>query len=800
MTSTSMPIAISRKFEVNSLVPQRLPFANIEPTGFHIAFQANPDERIQAIRDVTNSNLSFAGRVNQELARLSPYYQAVGQWANYERRSFVLAEHLGMSELDFKKHLGKHNHITTEAFRELCGMATAKGVDVGEILGLFKEIKAIQPKAYARQRMLMMRTLMNSTPIIVADLLEGKISGNYGFGDLTKTQVFNGKAQIGNLQISATASPRLFKTEGDKNSGYVFRFCVGKCLFDTFEEDHPLYMLDNKVVESLSAWHQARSPGEPLSANPLLQSMVYLLTVPTHDWGHSWLLYDLGARTEEFQKWGNSIYNVEHTVANKLLINYELITASMHNYTWRMLFDANPSLKDSIANELTAYHAYVKDFSEFVKTTYGPERAFQEENYLMYVALSTLPCVLDRSEPVLSRLRAEYPIVQEQTDRILGDFFKILSSNEDGVPSSGKSGDFVGTGEYVSMYPLQSEMEARLLEERKRALINSNGTVRAEYLHAFRALPESIVKQFPSEIPDLTVLPTLVSLMETFKTNVADLPDAKEIFTKFVRSIVVAESGHFFFRLERQDIDYENLQICLQDKRVMLVEVPEGEEVDLRTRIMTSLKEEVTKQRTKATDQDVIAFNVQSPDHAKIILDAGEGLAGTEKIQRMIAVAKDLALLSSIEGAQDIYPLRLSVAKDLYKFQKDGYYESLNRERLACSTVGPLELSLHDGSQQKTLAGALVYLENKDALSRKNQDKDPDIHGIEQGVFDQTYLSTADSLVPFTLRQNSTLSCGSNCELVTKALHQALTTLREINLQIDHGESASLASGLFGRQ
>ncbi len=799
MKISSAP-SLPTKISLASLGSPRLSFGNVEPSGFHIAFQADSEERIRFIKNVSLATHTFAERVNLELDRLSPYYQAVGLWANDERRSYVLAKRLGIADEDFKELLAKHNHLTPHVFKELAQIADQQNVELAEVVGLFKNLKTIQPKPYARQRMLMMRTLMNSTPVIVADLLEGKSSGTYGFGDLTKTQVFNGKAQIGDLSISATASPRLFKQEGQKDSGYVFRFCVGKCLFDGFEEDYPLYMLDNKIVQNLMAWHEKTFPEKTLSENPLLQSMTYLLMIPTHDWGHSWLLYDLAARTKEFQNWGNDIYSVDHLNANKLLINYEVTTASMHNYTWRMLFDANPSLKQSISTELEAYHAYAKDFSQFVSNTHGVERAFQEENYLMYVVLSTLPCVLDRREPVLARLRSEYPIVTEQTDRILGGFFELLSSNQDGVPSKSKAGALVGTGEYIAGYPLQEELEARLLAERRQALLSTGGSINAEYFHAFRQLPESIVKQFPKEISDPTILPTLVTLLKNYQEATQALPDAELIYQRLVENIVVAESGHLFLRINRQDFDYDQLQICLQDKRVLLVKVPAGESVELRARVKTSLKDEVTKQRTTATDQDLVAFNVQSQEHAQIVLDAGSGLGGVAKISAMMEVSKRLAELASIEGVQDIYPLRQSVAKELYSFQEDGYYESLNRERLACATVGPVEMELHDGSIQKTLDGAFVYLENHHLVNSRNRDRNPDMHAIEQNSFDETYLASAHSLVPFQLRSHSKFSVDSNAEIVTKAVHLVLAKLREINLQIDHGESSSLAQGLFNIQ
>jgi hypothetical protein len=774
-------------------------FPIVEPSGVHVFFKGSIAERVAGIKAITPESFSFATRVNRELERISAYYEAVGLWANVEHRTALLAERLNVPKEQYRALLAESGMNSLVAFGRLLTQAEASGLSPDDIAKVVSQARSIDPKPTARQRMLMMKTVMNSTPVIVADLLSSRNLGNYGFADGQKAQIFAGKAKVGGMSFSATASPRLFKEEGVRNSGYVFRFCVGKCAFAEFEEDHPVYMLDNKVVETITAWHQHSLPDVPLENNPLLVSMTKLLLVPTHDWGHSWLLYDTNAKTQAFKNWGNDIYAVEHLDKNKLLINYEILTASMHKYTWQVLFNSNPRLKPTIMDELSRYHEAVLSFASFVQQQWGDERAHKEENYLMYIPLSTLPCVLDWRMPELGSLLSQYPIVRDQVTQILGNFFDILSSNHDGVPSKSLDGQLISTAEYIRGYPLREEMASRLRQERLESLVNSaTGGISVEAFRAFRDLPACISNQFPESIADPSILPTLAFSLTKLKTALqGEGMDSSQIERVYER-VHIAPSGHLFVRLERNEIDYDKFSLCKQDKRALLVEVPEGMEIAIRTRTRASLVSQVTKQHTVATGDDMVAFNVQNSSHAEEILRAGAELSGEQRIQALIAKANELASVQSATGADDIYPIRKTVAARLYGSAETGYRELLGRTRFACASCGPIELPLHDGSVQKTLSGVLVYIPGTEPELSGNNDPDPDLHGIEAGAFDRTYSASASSITPFYLRSNSALVQGADAARVSLALHRFVKDLEEINLQIDLGASSgALGKGLF---
>jgi hypothetical protein len=775
------------------------PFPRVNPTGIHVFFDDDPSTRIERIKNITPPELCFGERVNRELSRLSTYYEVVGLWANYEHRSALLAEKLGLSPENYGKIMDQADMNSLRAFEILCDIAQEKGVPFQDVVDIINKAHRIQPKPTARERMLMMRSIMNSTPVIVADLLAKAKIGSYGFGDGTNCQIFAGKAKIGELSVSATASPRLYKQEGVKGSGLVFRFCVGKLNIQWFEEDHPLFMIDNSVVSDIKEWHASVFPGTPIESNPLLERMAKLLLVPTHDWGHSWLIYDVDAKSKSFQDWGNDIYEVDHLIENKLLINYEVVTAFMHNYTWRILFDSDPTLKEEILSTLQAYHKSAQSLADFVRSKYGEVRGEQLENYLMYIPLSTLPCVIDWRLDKMQELYKQYPDVTTQVSPILGEFFDKLSSDNDGVPAKSKNGGTVTTAEYIRQYPLQEEMEVRLQAERRERLELEQGAPRAEFFHAFRKLPEYIANQFVTSIIDPSVLPTMVSAIEQLRKNLADIPGLRVADEQFLRRLRVAPSNHLFFSLKREELDYDSLTVCEQDKRVLLVEVPKGVRIKLSPQVRTSLITTVSKQETEATENDMIAFNVQSPHHAEQILSAGEGLEGQARILSMIAKGNDLSLISSVEGAQDTYPLTREVAENVYGKAETGYHEVLSRKRLVCGTGGPVELDLSNGSSQKTLRGVFTYIPPKDATFSFNSDPNPDMHGIEAPVFDRTHKASSSILPPFQFRTNSSLTFGADAAKVSHAVHAFIRILEEINLQIDHGNSnGALGRRLFG--
>jgi hypothetical protein len=769
------------------------------PSGRHVFFDGSVEERLAGIRGISPSESSFGQRVNGELERVDSYYQAVGAWVTFEHRAKLLANALEITPDAYRALMSASEMNSLVAFGKLLDQAQGSGFCADQVAKIVSEAGAINPKQIARQRMLMMRTVMNSTPVLVTDLLSQGSKGVYGFGAGKAQQIFAGKAKVGDMSFSAIASPRLFREPGVKDSGYVLRYCVGKVPFNGFEEDHPVYMLDPKIVESLTAWHASAYPNQPIQENPLISSMINLLLVPTHDWGHSWLLYDANAVTEAFKEWGDDIYEVEHRDKNKLIINYEIVVAATHKYTWQVLQDSDPSVLPAILQELRSYHEHVTDFAKFVRGQSGEERASKEEIYLMYVPLSTLPCVVDWNKSELQQLYSQYPVVAEQTVRILGNFFTIMASHDDGVPAKSAGGAFKSTAEYIREYPLRLELAERLRQERIRVLsITETGGVASEPFHAFRNLPPEVASQFSGAIPDPSVLPTLSFALEKLQSSMSNVGYDQAAIARVLDRVKVAPSGHIFFKLGRQELDIDRFPVCEQDKRVLLVSIPEGVQVPLRTRTSVSLMGEVTKQHTVATSSDMLAFNVENKQRAEEILAAGDGLTGAEFFSAIIRKGNELVNVESAEGANDIYPIRKEVARRLYGTDTTGFRELLGRKRFASATGGPVELDLHDGSTQRTLNGVFVYIPGAESGAVGNMDRDPDLHGIEARVFNRTYSASADSIQPFSLRAESELTGALNPTLLARALHEFMETLSEINLQIDLGSgNRELGRGLF---
>ena len=757
-----------------------IPYPEIRINGPVVCFEADVVERSKHIQSLHTQ--TFAATVNTEIKRLDGYYRACSDWLNNASRSKILVEKLGIKPDDYEQIAKANGYLSHKVLDVLTDIAHEKGHDDTQIRCWLTEAKLVNVKALARQRMLMMESVLHATPIIMRDPFEGNSTGSYGFGDGKKTQIFEGKAEVAGLKYSAVASPRMH--------GYVFRFAVCNADKDNYHDNNPALILDNHIVDTIEAWHRDTRPGEALDANPLLKNMADSLFPNIHDWIHSWLLYDVKAKSENFKQWGADIFfNVDHLVKNKLVINYELLSMSLHRYVWNTMFEHNPDLKGQLYDKLEHYLDQVGQFGAWVKQKQGPEEAIKQKDYLAYAVLSNICFVIDPNEPRMAAIMARYPDVQNQIQRILGKALDLLHSDIKGVPSQFKSGDIEEVAGYVTRYPMPDEVSAGLKHHRignksgKETLIGGDARKRiyTENMAQYEMLPESIREQIVT-IRDSDTYRILNDAL-------AKLPE--ELRKAFIERVVLDDAGRMFFRINRNEINLEEMDLRSQDKRVLLVRVPEGEQVILHPRVRVSLLEEVKRQETVATDQDVVAFNIPDSHIAEEILRAG----ASSNIPAMIAKAKDLAA-SGIDGADDIYPLSLQKAEALFGFGNNGFYERLNRQRYAAQGIGPLVMKLQDGSDQKLFNGAMVYI-YFDNNPKFNEESNPDLHFVEQKDFIRTHKepSGVQGIRPFHLKTSSQLMQISKD--VGTILPEFLNTLNQINRTIDYGSKQTIAQGLF---
>ncbi len=723
----------------------------------------------------------FAETVNEEIRRLDGYYRACSDWLNNAARAQRIAEHLEITEPEYAAIAKEEKYLSNHVLERMRSLAADKGHAQPVVSGWEDEASLVSVKNIARQRMLMMQSVLHSTPVIMRDPFAGQKAGEYGFGDGKTTQIFEGKASVGDMKFSAVASPKLH--------GYTFRFAVCNVPKDGYHDHNPAMILDSRIADNLEQWNRQTRGDATLAQNPLMSKMADSLYPNVHDWIHSWLLYDVQAKSDSFKQWGADIFfNVDHLVKNKLVINYEMLSMSLHRYVWNTMFDKNPQLKEQLYENLESYLDQAHQFGQWVAEKDGPKAGKEQEEYMAYAVLSNISFILDPKEERMARIMDKYPPVRDQIQRILGKALDLLHSDIRGVPSQFKAGDIEEVAGYVMRYPMADEIKAQLKKSRIGAgsgeAIAIGGDPKKRIYTENMAEYEALPVQISSQIHTIRDSSTYGMLNKAL----AKIPEA--LREEYINRIILDDAGRMFFRVHRAELDLEQTDLRTQDKRVLLVQVPKGQKLDLHPRVQVNLLEEVKRQQTVVTDKDVVAFNVSDAHVAAQILAAGHG----SDIPLMIKKAKDLAV-SGIEGADDIYPLLAQKAQQLFQFKDNGFYESLGRERFAARGAGPLIMKLQDGSDQKLFNGVVLYIPF-DKEKTFNNDPDPDLHFIEQKDFRRTHKEPSGTAGLKTIALKADSRIAGTPENM-RDMNAFLEELQKINHTIDFGPHKHLAKGLF---
>jgi len=688
----------------------------------------------------------FADTVNTEIARLDGYYRSCADWLNNGNLAHIIAAQIQIPQGAYDMIAKENHYLSNRILDVLVQKALQLDHSAADIRSwASSEHKPVNLKNIARQRMLMMGSVLHSEPIIMRDPFAGATAtSSYGFID--------GKAKFGNVSFSAVASPRIH--------GQVFRFAVCQINNNGYVDNNPAMILSDNACDWLEKWEKS---------DDLLSAMSINLYPNIHDWIHSWLLYDTRAKSDSFQQWGADIFfNVNHLIQNKLVINYELLSMSLHRYVWKTMMDADPNLSNQLHSNLENYIKQVKEFGSWVASQTDATHGKHLEDYLIYVVLSNLCFVLDPKEPQLANILATYPAVKDKLEATLGSTLSLLHSDIGGIPSQAAGGNLENMIGYINRYPMADEVSAGLKAKRlkgktgEKTITPSGAIIYTENMKEFESLPDVIRAQVVN-IKDSDTYGILNKALDK-------LPEHHR--QHIIDRIELDDDGRMFFRIDRTEIDLNKTSKVLQDKKVVLVKVPKDCSVNLLTRVTVNLLDVVKRQQTTATDIDVIAFNVTDENAAQQILQEPD-IAG------MIAKAKQLA--SAIDGADDIYPLRRQKAVQIFNFNGTGFYQSLNRERYAAKAAGPMIMRLQDGSDQKLLDGVAVY------IPFENDTENPDIHFIETRDFKRTH------------KLNFGMQAVSKLDMINQPefLQGFLAELGRINRIIDFGENHQLAKGLF---
>jgi|GEM_PF-1713909 len=641
------------------------------------------------------------------------------------------------------------------------------------------DFEPIDTADFMRQRASMMGAVLSSTPVLLRDPWQGKpATAQYGFSDF--------KAEVEGVGFSAIATPRY--------KGIPFRFAVMKHDHDGFADNNPAMIMSNEFCDAFEKYNKARFGGAAAEENPLITSMATNLKPNVHDRFHNWLLYDIHAASDVFKQWGNDIYFVEHADKNPLLINYEQVAMCFHLYAYQQMFDKNPDLKDRMYTRLEGCMDEIRKFGEYLKETGHPKAAEIEES-TAYAVLSNICFVLNPFEERFQHILAPYPDVKHKLLEVrkdgkgIGGTLERLHGYHDGIPSQKYGGAQEAAIEYILRYPLVDEIRAQLKAERSKGhpdewQVEEGKRIYTMNLEDYRKLPPKLREQM-THMRDSSTLPKLNAALEK-------LPEAMR--EEVVNRLQVSEEGYFFMRIDRHELDYTQFETKNQQKKVLLVEIPQGQQLEFSNDKKLSIKDKVKKQHFHLVGgKDLLAINARDQQAAEDILAYASTDHGVDP-ERALTRARELAAMTGDKSVGDMYKIEKHIASspDLYAFKSTGFYEATLEKHLARSP-GPVIMQLHSGGDQRLVKGALVYLPlGKDPAT----DTNPDCHFIENTDYKRDYVAPqgTDVLPPMRLKKESTLMQAEGAQT---HLDEFLETLHQINFQITHGaeKAAKLAKG-----
>lgn len=552
---------------------------------------------------------------------------------------------------------------------------------------------AINTADLMRQRAAMLGAVMSSTPILLRDPWDGRpVTAKYGFTDA--------KAVVGKIGFSAVATPRF--------RGIPYRFAVMKHEHDGFVDNNPAIILSNAFCDAFDDYRAAF--GCAANDHPLIRAMVAALKPSVHDRFHNWLLYDTDAKSDAFKAWGDDIFFVEHKDRNPLLINYEQVALCFHLYVHQTLSRLIPDHEASLYAQFEACLSEIELFRRHMLTQGNPI-ADDIADATHYLIASNICFVLDpfteRFRSCLKHVPHVYErIVMPQTNRRgIAHTLSMLHGGSDTVPSLRYGGATEAVFEYILRYPLVEEIQAR-----QRSAKISTGTK------------------------------AIKGLLQGIEPSLAD---------RLAARIVSDKSGFLFLRIDRSEIDYTGFAIRHQEKRVLLVDIPDGQTVRFHSTRRVSLLETVTKQRFELRGgRDILAVNVRDERIAQDLLKQAQSSDGVDP-HEIVKQAQNVAQMTGNVEIADLYGLSKSKAGSprLYSFRETGFYVR-RLEKHVASSVGPIALDLENGDQQRLLRGALIYIPFG---SPPGHDVSPDCHLMEQKDYQRDYetLETTQALPRF---------------------------------------------------
>ncbi len=253
----------------------------------------------------------------------------------------------------------------------------------------------------------------------------------------------------------------------------------------------------------------------------------------------------------------------------------------------------------------------------------------------------------------------------------------------------------------------------------------------------------------------------------------------------------ISDEGLAFFRIDRNDLDYTKFAKKEQNKRVLLIDIPKGEELSFTNTKTLGVQKQIVKQNFHLTaGEDVLAINIRNEEAAKMILDYATINGKVDPI-RALKKAKVLKEINSFNEAADLYKLQKNIAISLYDFEESGHYTK-NLTKFLAKIPGPAVIDLHSGGDQMLVRGAAIYIPHG---KKPEKDDDPDTHFIENTDYKRDYANTVntdDDLPAISFKDSSRLA-----EHVS-SIFKYMAELRNLNNEITLGQKQADRARQYG--
>jgi hypothetical protein len=568
----------------------------------------------------------------------------------------------------------------------------------------------------------------------------------------------------------------------------------------SFEVDFPVYSLPREFFKSAVAWHKDKYGNDNLAESPFIQNANSLMSRRIHDWIHAAVLYDTQALTEIFQDWANDIYFVPHILDDAGMINYELLANHVQYKVWQHIFEKDPDAKKEVIQEAKQYLKDLEELKDFMNQK-DPDNDLNAEliEHMAYVGMRGVFDIIDYDDPELiealndfAGFKRSIELLPEKSRLFLDAIYK---TNE--LPFGMREEKIMGIDAILLDYMQKLHIEAT--QYRNLQIIEGFANDvpkdgRTPLNAAYQELPQPILDQIvgvsgegnPKFLISMDKMD--FRIFRQLNEELAKIKDTygEKIYEAIVKKVEVDKTGHFYFKIDREDVDLSNAEKIVQRKGALLIQATEPIDLTVIRRSNLTNKQEGGKETVEPGE--IIVINTPNEALAKELLrQATDG--ETVDFQLLFKLAKQKATKGFVE-LDDIYPNSADKILDVYQIddqkQKDGkvvikpgfYYSKPNTRRGVRMDVVSMDSTKQNTDRRRILEGAVVE-------NHIQKEGETDIFPVDSRSFNRIYAPTKYNDLPHIKLNDRFLEkaglAPDDKEEFEQAFEKTLKTLAKVN-------------------